>query len=984
MIDISQRVIDSYPDELVVIDPKTRKIVMANNKVNKSYKDVMGKYCYATFHPERKPGSQCPLKETIDTKTSQQKVQDRIVKGKKRWYSIQTTPILDEKGKLYRVLHITRDITASKNSEIALQESRERYKKLIQNAPLGILAVDTDGNIVDINKTLFQILGSKSQKVTKSINVLKYKPLIKAGISDDFRTCLDKGKIIVAEKEYRTRWGKDVILRYHLTPVKDLEGNILGVEAIVEDCTERKKSEHQMKKMNMNLLTLYDTSSRLQETVDVNVVIDVAIDAFKTVGFDRVRVYLIKNGKLCGIKASHISDEKFKKVALELTNKFPKAYKAITKKEPVILNKHITQYTRLLEKYDVEQSASLPLISKDKVIGIISIDNRFSKKVINRDDLSNLMTFANQIASAIDKSILYVDYQKRVQTLSTLYDVSTALSGTLDLSKILNLIVIRIVKLLKAEVCTVMLVDSDQNLTMETIYDSKEHDKSVIAKVCKNIGMKTIETMSSTYVRDIGKKSSKVKGSALSIPLTIENVPIGVICILTGTVTEYSHQELKLLSSLSHQAAIAIENSQLYQTITNDKDNLSALLEFSQAINSTLDREKLLELILSKAVDFTNAEYGFLMLIEEEHLRVKLSRGYDKKKLDKLRFRIGEGISGSVAKIGEPIIVSDVSLDSRYIPVSDSIVSEAAIPINMHGKVIGVLDLESTRKANFKRFRKSLNILTNQIAVALENVRMYDEIDNFNKRLKQEIYSATRELRKKNIELKKMDQLKSEFVSNVSHELRTPLTSITGYTKLLSLEKLGPINHNQESSLNIIAEESERLTRLINNVLDLSKLEAGKIKFRLEKIDICELAKLTMATMKHAADEKDIELSLESDRIPKFKASRDLVKQVFINLLNNALKFTPENGSIKVIMSREQKNVEVRVIDTGKGIEREQIPKLFDKFYQVDSSMTREFGGTGLGLVIVKHIVDAHKGKISVKSTLGKGAEFKFSLPLRK
>jgi len=239
------------------------------------------------------------------------------------------------------------------------------------------------------------------------------------------------------------------------------------------------------------------------------------------------------------------------------------------------------------------------------------------------------------------------------------------------------------------------------------------------------------------------------------------------------------------------------------------------------------------------------------------------------------------------------------------------------------------------------------------------------------------------DLRRKNIELRKMDQLKSDFVSNVSHELRTPLTSIAGYTKLMTMEKLGTITEAQKKGLEIVAEEAERLTRLINNVLDLSKLESGRVKFKLEVIDISELAKLTTDTMKATASEKQIKLNIHGPKI-KFKASRDLIKQVFLNLLSNALKFTPEGGSIDVTIKKLKQDVQVSVKDTGKGVSKELIPKLFDKFYQVDGSMTREYGGTGLGLVIVKHIIDAHKGKIKVKSELGKGSEFVFTLPLRK
>jgi len=385
-------------------------------------------------------------------------------------------------------------------------------------------------------------------------------------------------------------------------------------------------------------------------------------------------------------------------------------------------------------------------------------------------------------------------------------------------------------------------------------------------------------------------------------------------------------------------------------------------------------------MILDKCVDFTNAENGFVMLIQDDFLEVKLSKGFTNDVSDKLRVKIGEGITGRVAKLGKPIIVADVNKDSRYISMSKDIMSEAAIPLITNDKVIGVLNLESKKLGNFKRVNKSLHILTNQIAIAIENAGLYDEIKDFNSRLRSEIDLATKELRRKNRELRKMDELKSEFVSNVSHELRTPLTSIAGYTKLMALEKLGPINSKQRQSLGIIMEESDRLTRMINNVLDLSRLESGKIKFKLTLVNIKQIAAETIDAMQNLAGEKNLKLTLKG-RIPKINASRDLIKQVFINLINNAIKFTPVNGEISIIMSKRKNKVEVQVIDTGPGIGEEMLPRLFDKFFQVDSSMTREYGGTGLGLVIVKHIIDAHKGTIWVESELSKGSRFIFTLP---
>ncbi len=995
-----QDLMDLMPDEMLMLDPKGKKIMLANKVFLQNHHlkkdDVIGHSCHSVMHKSRSICRECPLVDSIKSGKTRRVEHLHQLNGGNVHYSITTSPIRDSNGKVAYILHISRDITLRKIAEEKLRESEGKFRSLIDNAPLGILSIDTEGKIIDINNSLLEILGSPSKTATMRINVLKYKPMIESGISANFGQCLVSGKPNVSEQEYTSRWGRKVFLRYHLQPRIGADGSIMGVQAIVEDISNRRKAERELKDMNTSILSLFETSTSLQLTMDIDSIVNIAIKSFLSLGYDRVRFYLMENGLMRGMKASYVDDSKFRNKIIKASPEFPKTYEAIRKREPVILADLLGDYPDAEKKYGLRHTASLPLLSQEKVIGIISIDNKFSKEPIHKDDLNLLMTFANQIAVAIENALLYKEIRTKLHTLTALYDISSAISGTLDLDKILNLIVIKIVKLLKADMCSIRLLDETRTrLIPKTVYDIKgEYPFEAVEKLYKDTGGKVISELAPRYISDLSKERafltrSYIKKAGIismqSIPMIFENSPVGLINIYTKNKRIFSLEDIDLLKSLSSQAAVMIENSKLYSTINEDKRNLTKLVDTSQEINSTLDRERLQELILNKAVEFTNADCGFLMLIKDEYLNVKLSKGFDRERAEKIRLKIGEGIPGHVAKTGKPVIVNDVSKDSRYIMVFPDTRSEAAIPLITQNKVIGVLDLESKRRNNFKRVEKTLNILTNQIAIAIENAGLYDEISNFNQRLKNEIELATKELRDKNIELRKMDQLKSDFVSNVSHELRTPLTSITGYTKLMLMDKLGKVNEKQANCLNIIAEEGERLTRLINNILDLSKLESGKIKFKIEDIDIVEIAESSLRTLGNSAADKNISIEIHKvGRLPRFSASRDLVKQVFLNLLNNALKFTHRGGRIDVMLKRKGQEVEVSIKDNGEGVPKELIPMLFDKFYQVDSSMTRKQGGTGLGLVIVKHIVDAHKGRIRVKSEPGKGSEFLFTLPLKR
>jgi len=988
-----QNVFDSMPDEIVIIDTQNT-VVMANKAVIKNYglrkDEIVGKKCYNVFHESRKMVIDCPIQKMLKSGRTTSVERSEKLNGSTKYYNVTAAPIRDEAGKIIQVVHTARDITQRKEAELALKRSRHRYRRLIQSSPLGIVSADSSGKIIDSNPMVVHMLGGPGVKQTRATNMLKDRSMVSSGLSGDIEECMGTGKNLIRERHIKSPWGKELNMRCHLTPLHDNDQKIIGVQLVMEDVTDRRKQEEELKKTNMNLLTIYRMSSSLQQAPSTKEILDSAIETFKSVGFDRVRIYLMEQGKLVGASASHLHSKEFHNVVLD-EGVDKKAYSSLRNMQPVVLNDVEGKYTKVLEKGDVQVSASIPLLSQDAYIGVVSLDNKFSRKPIIEKDLRLLMTFANQIAIAIQNNMLYRENQNRLKTLSAMYDVSSALSGILDLDKILNLIVIKIVKLLKSDVCSILLWDDSQSLLIpKTIYDMQgQYLRESLKKADELVSSRTIKSMELQVIPDRSKiDSDELKNlfinaqlqSLLSVPFSIEKKPIGVINLYTGDKRQYTGEQLNLLQSLANQAAVIIQNSQLYSTIKDDKENLTSLLKISESINSTLDQDRLLEMILDRTVEFTRAKYGFIMLIQDDYLEVKLSRGMNSKK--RLRTRIGEGITGRVAKTGKPIIVSEVGEEEKRM-VNKGIRSEAAIPLITQDRVIGVLNLESDRQANFKRFQKSLHILTNQIAIAIENARLYDEIRNFNLTLKNKVELATKELREKNIALRKMDQLKSDFVSNVSHELRTPLTSIAGYTKLMAMEKLGQINEKQSQALDIILEEGERLTRMINNVLDLSKLESGRIKYKMSRFSLRKLVAETVRSMDTLARENEVSIVTKADKALYLKASRDLIKQVLINLVNNAIKFSNKGGTVTVGLSKYKDHVNIRVSDSGDGIPKELIPKLFDKFYQVDSSMTRQHGGSGLGLVIVKHIVEAHQGTINVESEAGKGSTFSVSLPMK-
>jgi signal transduction histidine kinase len=762
---------------------------------------------------------------------------------------------------------------------------------------------------------------------------------------------------------------------------------------------DRPMFEQKLNRLNKQLFYLYQISVSLQESTDVDEIYDIAVRTFVELGYDRARVYQIKEGKLYGKKCNYIPDEIFRSLIFEIPQEGSKTRLAMKHMRPVIQKtKESEPGKAVLKKATGLESATLPLIFQNEVIGQISVDNKDSRVELDQDELNFLMTFANQIAVSIHNATLFRENEKKLQTLTALYDITSTINLSLDLDKIINLIVVKIIKLLKVNICTILILNEEKDKLIRTTSYGIPEDNGITKEfdVRDSCFSEPIRNLETSYFRDISCEDFPEKDilsglgvkSMLSVPLFIENTPIGIINIYSRRVRSFTDEEIDLLNALSNQAAIAIENSRLYERIWRDKENLSSLLDISEDIGSILNLPLLFERIVEKTSTLTDSDYGNLMMIEKGYLVSRISHPKVAKSVSKNSIRIKGSPFEEILARSRTAIINDISrmdMDSRTkkkFCLNKGICSKAMIPLLIDDMPIGMINLESRKKNNYRRIRKSLEILTNHIAIAIENARLYDEVRDFNRKLQEEVDIATRELRQKNEELKKLDEIKSEFVSNVSHELRTPLTSIAGYSKLIKAKKLGPITEQQKQSLNIIVEESDRLTRLINDVLNLSKLEQGKVEYRLEQLDLIEVIEQTIDSMKMNAKEKDISLVfIKPQSLPKVKASFDLMKQALVNLVSNAIKFSKKDGKVEIKAGERKDWVDVSVKDNGIGISEENQKKIFNKFYQVDSSMTKSAGGTGLGLVIVKKIMDIHKGKITLSSKPMRGTTFRFSLP---
>ena len=457
---------------------------------------------------------------------------------------------------------------------------------------------------------------------------------------------------------------------------------------------------------------------------------------------------------------------------------------------------------------------------------------------------------------------------------------------------------------------------------------------------------------------------------------TINKTKDGRLIPIAGTTSPILDETGKIIGFLAVQQDIT-ERKLSEETLKRRNDYLAASSEIGRLVTSTLD----LNTIFTRTVNLISERFGFyyaaIYIIEETGfnavLREATGEAGEKMKAQRYSIVVGsQSIIGKVAESTEPILVNDTDLEPLYLanPYLLETRSEVAIPLRIGSRIVGVIDIQSTQVEAFTKDDLSvLQSLADQVAVAIDNARSYE--------LSQQLIKDLREV----------DQLKSQFLANMSHELRTPLNSIIGFSRVILKGIDGPVTEMQQQDLSAIYNSGQHLLGLINDILDLARIEAGKMELNFEEVSLAEMTTSVMSTAKGLVKEKPIQLLQRiPQNMPAVRGDTMRVRQVLLNLISNASKFTDE-GSITVETTVQKGSTGklealINVIDTGPGISIEDQKKLFQAFSQVDGSATRKSGGSGLGLSICANLVQLHGGRIGVHSEVGKGSTFWFTLPL--
>lgn len=631
----------------------------------------------------------------------------------------------------------------------------------------------------------------------------------------------------------------------------------------------------------------------------------------------------------------------------------------------------------------------IPILAGKKVGGIICVVTQ-PDYMLSEEERRTLETLGRQLGTALENIRLVKAMQAEMGRLRALTAASRQMAAALDLTTALEEISLAGMRAVAADRSAIYLYDSQHDqLTVGHAHNLSQDYQQFLTATFHNVpGSKILQEPDIVWIEDAWNdeaaqvmwEMARKEGfrSYIVAPLVHLQRMLGALVFYHDTVKRYSSEEKALCQALADYAATVLANALLYQEAQRRTEELTALHQIDLHVSSSLGLEQVLETISEQLQRVLGVSTLFIALYDAEEgildVRQFLEEGQVRPP-QQIKLSETTSLSGWVIRTGEPLWVNDLSAEQERLPVEALQVgaptqSLAILPLIARGTVVGVLSVQSHEPhALDDSDRRLLTEIAVQAAIAIENARLYQQLEERTVQLAQVIR-----------ELEDLDRLRTELVQNVSHELRTPLTLIQGYAEFLLSGELGKIQPQQHGALEVIRERSRILSQLIHNLTALQALPHETLA--LAPVSLVNLVEQVLITYHRPAKRAGVqfETNLPGD-LPTILADKEQLQLALSHLIDNAIKFSPQGGRVRLQAWAQSPWIYFSVEDEGIGIASQHLGRVFDRFYQVDGSTTRRFGGMGIGLAIVWQIVQAHQGNVTVESQPGQGSIFTIALP---
>lgn len=739
----------------------------------------------------------------------------------------------------------------------------------------------------------------------------------------------------------------------------------------------------------VELTTVYEASATMSANLDLDVVLQTVVrEMVKALEVDSCTIFVyaqgleeletaahynrLSSGGQAGLsRLAALGDYPFIKAVL--TTQQPRTLRLVSGLDDDERN--------LLEAAGLTSLLVVPLIQRNKLLGLFAMGQESSLREFSEGEIRLARSLARQAGVAIENAELYTQAQRRVDELSAFQDIVLQINSPLDIEVVLNSITESALRLIGASNLHIYIYDEEMDAFTfcSALWRNGRRTPAVSSPRPDGITARVVHSGESIVVdkatvhplfQDQQTANWGIEAIA-GFPLKHGERVIGVFTVTYLEPHIFSPDEILLMNLLAEQSAVAIENARLYTEARRRLQDTSAMVDMAKQVTGNLKVDLVMQTTVQVLRRLFNARACAIAILSEDRqeLVIEAAEGIQDAFLN-VHINVSQGVSGQVVATRQPVYVVDSHKQSNFLLFDQSVRSLLIVPLISRDEVVGTLAVDSDRPHAFRQTDIQLmTIAAAQVSVAMTNAQFFEELEN-----------RAGELTKAYDELKEVDKLKDELVQNVSHELRTPLTFVRGYVDLLMDGEMGDINKSQGEALHIVSEKTDEITRLVDDIMALQRIDRENLV--IESFSMFNLVESAISCHVMNVTEHGLKLdSRLSNSAGLVMGDRGRVNQVLDNLIGNSIKFSPNGGTITVRMTERKNDVVVVIEDEGIGIPEDKLAKIFERFYQVDGSSRRRFGGAGLGLAIVQRIVQSHGGHIWVQSKEDEGSSFYFTLP---
>jgi PAS domain S-box-containing protein len=891
------------------------------------------------------------------------------------------------------------DITHRKLATRALRESEETYRTLLRTSPDGVISTDLQGRVTFASRRAAEMHGyDRAEELVGKDGLELVAPDERQEAAENLRKSADRTAVTSGQYKLLRRDGTTFYGEVNASTMRDTDGRPNGFIVATRDITTRKQAQESLRLRVDQLSALAQASQVVTASLELDAVLAEIVSLAGQVSASKYTGVVLLDDKgtlnrstenLPGIPALHYRVREKGLTAWIVRNRKPAVVDEIGQDGSLKpgLGEGAPRFANPpVVEAGIRSLAGLPLIAKGRLLGVLYVHS--PRVGAFSGQLPILTAFANQAAIAIENARLFQAEEQQMRRLWALADAARIVATTLDADELLQTITDSIRARFGLSLVGVFTLDEDRESLLLRGSSMREGVRSKHMRpgeyelpIGRGIIGRVARTGKSRLVPDVSVDPyfSSVFGvpvkSALWVPVLDDGAAIGVLGAECRTEERFDEDDQSLMEALADTVAIGLRNARLHQETLRRVQELTLLNRVAAAFGTAIEIDTLIDVGLAGLHELSQADRAYFV-----------SSRWQEETCEVTHERIAQGVEPSVGLIvpleqvaaeirsleaGQPFAVVDARNDarielSREVYVSRGVRSYLLVPVNVGGRLHGALGFEYSRRKHAwdPNEIRLLEGVAHELELVLENARLFDEARD---RADDLAVALQR--------LEELDQLKDEFIQNASHELRSPLAIIRGYAEMLEAGRLGPLQPDQQKSISVISRRARMLGELVDDIALV--LEAGASPPRPEAVPLDRLVQDAIEDFQVEAQRADLKLRAKiEDRLPPATGSPTYFRRLLDNLLSNAVKFTPAGGRVTVKLRGQGDWLALAVSDTGVGVPEEELDRIFERFYQVDGSARRRYGGVGLGLALVKEIAQAYGGRVLVESQVDHGTTF--------